>query len=215
MILTRSSIDVAGRRARALEWEGRRVRVYDSAMLALRIGELLADEQVDAYYKRELMESMLVVDVEAARAALEDFDGFLAHAAWEVAGVDMDGSHAAESDGPQVIDWEQDAGHIQATLWQVYGRSFEEIAPRVSLRQLGGLIGACPHETPMGQAVYYRTAKEPKHTKYNSEEVKRFRRLRAHWAIRGAEGAGAARSKNDQMTDMANAFKRMARRAGA
>lgn len=217
MILTRSSIDVGGRRARVLEWEGKRVRVYDDAVLALRVGELLADDQIDAYYKRDLMEAMLVVDVEAAKAAFEDFDGFLAMAAWEVAGVDMDGTHAEESDGAQIIDWEEDAGHIQATLWQVYGRSFEEIGSRVSLRQLGELIGACPHETPMGQALYYRTAKEPKRTKHNEEEIKHFRERKAFWAIEGtAQGSEkAAKSKNDQMTDMAMAFRRMAKKAEA
>lgn len=214
MTLTQSSLEIAGKRARVVEWEGKRVRIYDDAVLALRIGELLSDESVDAYFKRDLLERMLIVDVEAAKAAIQDFDGLLALAAWEVAGIDMDGSHKDESDGPRVIDWEQDAGHIQATLWQVYGRSFGEIGPRVSLHQLGELIGACPHETPMGQALYYRMADEPKHTKGNEEEIKRFRKLRAFWQIKDARGSeGATKHANDRMTDMANAFKRMAKKS--
>ena len=108
-----------------------------------------------------------------------------------------------------MIDWEGDAEVIEASLWQAYSTPFLEIARKVSFRELGHLIGMAPHETPIGQALYYRTADEPKSTKYNQDEIRRFRKLRQAWSLKKQVG-DASPDANDYATSMFEAVKRVA-----
>ena len=186
------------------------MRVYDDALTALKVVALFQDEDVSPWMKRRIVMHLLFPDPEAVAAGLEGLDGFLAYAAWEVAGLDIDGSHEGEY-GARVIDWEQDAEVIEASLWQAYSQPLQDIACKVSFRELGQLVGMAPHETPIGQAIYYRTADEPKSTKYNQDDIARFRKLRHAWALKD-DGApkDAGASANEHATSMFSAMKRVA-----
>ena len=138
----------------------------------------------------------------------------LRKALWEVALIDLDGSHAG---GERVIDWEQDADRIEASLWQAYGMPFEDIRERVSIEQLAALLCALPYETPLGRALYYRTAEEPALTEYNREQVEEFRRLRSLYALDVSDDGrgGDAMERMDAATgDAFAAIAGSARRAG-
>lgn len=209
MRLTQSNLEERGHKIKIIQWEGKRVRVYCDAVTALRVAEMLEDEQLDAYTKRELLEELLIVNKAAAREAIDDFIGFLAEVAWEVAKVDMTGDHASEP-GDKVIDWDKDAKYIEATLWQTYSMSAQEMGRKVSLEQFVDLLANAPYETPMGQAIHYRIAEEPKRTKYNEEEIKHFRKMRDFWALEEQKSKGA-KNCDARMTDAGLAFIRMAK----
>lgn len=186
------------------------MRVYDDARTALKVIALFRDDDVSPWAKRRIVMRLLFPDPDAVEEGIEGLDGFLAHAVWEVAGLDIDGSHGGEY-GSRIIDWEQDAEVIEASLWQAYSQPLQDIARKVSLRELGNLVGMAPHETPIGQAIYYRTADEPKSTKYNQDDIERFRRLRQAWALKDNGAAGVAdASANDHATSMFGAMKRVA-----
>lgn len=208
MLSLLSSIDIEGRRGRILEWEGRPVRVYDDAETALRLIALFCDGEISPAAKQDVSMRLLFPDPEAVAKSFADLGGLLVAAVWEVAGLDIDGSHDVERSA-QVIDWEGDAEVIEASLWQAYSTPFLEIARKVSFRELGHLIGMAPHETPIGQALYYRTADEPKSTKYNQDEIRRFRKLRQAWSLKKQVG-DASPDANDYATSMFEAVKRVA-----
>lgn len=187
------------------------MRVYDDALTALKVIALFGDEDVSPVGKQGILMRLLFPDPEAVAGAVEDMGGFLALAVWEVAGLDIDGSHEGEY-GEKVIDWEQDAEVIEASLWHAYSAPPSEIAAKVSFSEFGQLVGLAPHETPIGQAIYYRVADEPKSTKYNQDEVARFRKLRQAWALKDKGAArSAAAAANDHATSMFGAMKRVAR----
>lgn len=215
MKLTRSSRrDEGGRRYRLIPHEGREVRVYDSAQKALVANEVMADESVSGLAKRRILSQILFVDPDGVLSAVSDLDGLLSKALWEVALIDLDGSHAG---GERVIDWEQDADRIEASLWQTYGMPFEDIRERVSIEQLAALLCALPYETPLGRALYYRTADEPALTDYNREQVEEFRRLRSLYALDVSDDGrgGDAMERMDAATgDAFAAIAGAARRAG-
>lgn len=186
------------------------MRVYDDALTALKVIALFGDEDVSPVGKQGILMRLLLPDPDAVAEAVADLSGFLALAVWEVAGLDIDGSHEGEYGAP-VIDWEQDAEVIEASLWQAYSCPPGDIAAKVSFREFGQLVGLAPHDTPIGQAIYYRVADEPKSTKYNQDEVSRFRKLRQAWALK-TSGAAVDReaASNSHATSMFGAVKRVA-----
>lgn len=208
MSLTRASGRAERGRWSAVAWEGRSIAVYDSAINALRIIELFADGEIDPVTKQGVLEEMLFPDIGAARA-VDDFDGFLAHALWELCGLDIDGSHEGEG-GPRAYDWEEDEQVIRASLYQAYGRPWEELSREVSLRDLTAMMGMVPHDTPLGQAIYYRLGDPPERNKYNAEEVERWHRMAAKWSLEGS-GADRIEQANKRANDMFEALARSAK----
>lgn len=199
----RDSIEVGGRRARFYEIDGQRVAVCDDARTALRIADAIREEYPSAL-KLEIVGRLLFPHYEAM-CSERDFVETLAAALWETAGLDILGRHDGEG-GPRVFDWEQDAGIIRASLLQAYGLTLEQLADAVSYRELAQLMGSVPHDTPLGQALYYRTAKPPKPTKTNREERREFDKRKRFWALRDAEEPQAAASRGEQLNDRANAL---------
>ena len=172
------------RKPTAYLWEGREVLVHADADTSLRIIGLFEDEELDEETKAEILVRLLFPDPAAAMVAVGNgLKPFLAALLWELCGLDVDGSHSAETGGRRVIDFEKDSALIKASVMAAYGKSWEELSAQCTLRELTELLVLAPHETPIGQAVYYRTAKPPKPTKYNQEEVKRFRELQDHYRI--------------------------------
>ena len=207
--MLRSCSDIP-RHVSLLPWEGMSVRVYDDAQTAFKVSELLRDEGVDPETRALIFARLVFVDPEAVGRRVRDYAGIVAAAAWEAAGIDLDGSHSKECSGGQVIDWDGDLDYIRASVFQAYGESWDEISRKVSFRELCALVGLLPDSTVMGQAVYYRTAKPPRQTKWNREQVRAFRERQRFWRI-GREKAGA--SMNDAATDAFNAIARAARKA--
>lgn len=193
--------DERGNRYSVIEHEGQRVRVYDGADTALRLIALLADRDASGLAKSWVATRLLFVDPDAVTAhPWEDFDALLCRLLWEVAGIDADGSHEAER-GRRVIDWEGDAEYIEASLWATYGSSAGDMAKTLTFRDFAKMVGLCPHETPIGQAIYYRTASEPADNGHNGEEIRRFRKLKSAWAL---DGASTASEEYEQASNTAS-----------
>ena len=176
---------------------------YSDAVAALRLLDL-ADEDAPAADKTWVAWRAVFVDAEPAS---KEGPGLLSRAAWELYGIDLDGSHVSECGGKRVIDWEADAQRIAASVRQVYGVAWEQFARETTFRDACAMIGMLPRETPMGTAIYYRTAEAPKFNGRNAEQVQAFRKLQQAYAIEGKNGMADA---NASATDMFNALRRAA-----
>lgn len=172
-----------GCRFRVVEHEGQPVRVYDDADTALRLIALFRDTEVEPGVKQWCAMQLLFPDPQAvAEHEWEDFGSLFSRLLWEMAGIDADDSHAGE-EGPRWVDWEADADYIEASLWRTYGQPSAAMARQLSFREYARMVSLCPHDTPMGQAIYYRTADEPRAGRYNQDEVARFRKMKRAWAL--------------------------------
>lgn len=190
-------------------WEGRRVAVYDDARTCLTVIELFRDEGLTP---KDKLSVLLRLMFEEGFEPFPGFERFLPELLWEACALDVTGEHADECGGDEAVDWEADEQYIRASVLAAYGKTWDEIAETTTLREALSLVLLCPHETPMGQAVYYRTAKPPRETKYNREEVKAFRERRRFWRVKKR-----AESADDPMESMsmaaADTFRALERRA--
>lgn len=178
---------------RVIDVDGRRVRVFDSLGDFLLIRDALQDELLDDEERFQVLLAMLYADPQGVCDALGgEVAHFVSETLWEAFGIDLEGVH--ESDDVRVVDWDEDRDYITATTRSAYGMGFEDFA-QLPYRECCALVGLAPHETPMGQAVYYRTAKPPKPTKYNAEERKHFREARKFWAL----GRRRTRARGEDM----------------
>lgn len=169
-----------------IEVEGRRVRVYDSLADFLLISTALEDESLSDEERWDVLLAMLFPDPQGVCDALgEGVVHFVYECLWEAFGIDIDETH--EADGKKLIDWYEDRDYIVVTTRTAYDMGFDDFS-RLPYKECCALIGMAPHETPMGQAMYYRTAKRPKETKYNREEVKHFKKAQKFWALGSTKG---------------------------
>lgn len=159
---------------------GRRVRVSDSYRNALKIARLAADPLFSDTEKLAVMMRICLPDPERFSEAFGDssVEAFK-EVLWQAFRFDVDGTRSRPE--KQLIDPDQDAARIRVTMRQAYGygREFEELP----YRDVCEMIGMSPHETPMGQALYYRTARPPKSNKYNREQVEAFRKARRFYRL--------------------------------
>ena len=206
--LTRRSRVVNGRRCTEYEYGGAGYEVCDSALNAMLVNELFADEGLDEADKQRLLPAMLFPDPAAAaeRAGRAGFWDMVDAVLWDSMGVDLYGMRGAASAEEPVFDWDEDAGRIRSSLLQAYGVRWDEEAARMSYAEFLDLVSGLMEsgETPLQQAIYYRTAKCPKEDKHNKEYVRAFRARAEHFRLRG-EGAERDRAEA-QDTAMASAF---------
>lgn len=201
--LTCSSRSVNGRYCNRYEYEGAEVDVCDSALTAVLLAELFADEGLEPAEKEALFPAMVLADPGAALAAVGagSLWDMLAAVSWDAFGLDLLGEHSCEVEEP-VFDWAEDAGRIRASLLQAYGLSWDEAAPRTSYADMCDLLAGLMEsgETPLQQAVLYRTAEPPRETRYNRDLVEAFRAKREHYRLRRETSpADAAEAANDAM----------------
>lgn len=215
-LLTRQTKhDSDGRLVSTYTWRGQQVDVFDFARNAILIFELFEDEELEPYYKAQLLVRMLFPDPETTIAvAGDDLGDLLCTIVWDAFGLDItaDHSHAAESE-TAVFDWEEDAGRIRASLLQSYGLDWDEVSRSMSYSDICALLGAmleADAKTPFQQAIAYRTAKPPKRNKHNGDICDAFEARREHFAL-GA-GKGTTKSANDTTADMFAAMKRAAQK---
>lgn len=201
--LTCSSRSVNGRYCNAYRYEGAEIDVCDSALDAVLVAELFADEALDPAEKEALFPAMVLADPDGAIAAVGagSFWDMLDSVSWDAFGLDLLGRRAEQVEEP-VFDWAEDAGRIRASLLQAYGVSWDEAAPRTSYADMCDLLAGLMEagETPLQQAVYYRTAEPPRETRYNRDTVEAFRARREHFRLRREPSAAdAAEAANDAM----------------
>lgn len=176
---------------------------YDDALAALRLMGMLAEPH--ATYDDKLCIAWAIVFCDAKDASRQGFD-LLADCIWELYGMDIAGNHAGECKGKRIIDWDSDADRIAASIRQVYGVSWEQFARETSFRDACAMIGLLPRDTPMGTAIYYRTAEPPAPNGKNGDQIAEFNRIKAHYAIE----QDVLAASNDKMADFFSSLKVMA-----
>ena len=199
--LTTRSGTVNGRFCTTYEYEGAGYDVCDSALNAMLVNELFADTELSEEDKQQLLPAMLFADLPAAieTAGRDGFWDMVDAVLWDAMGVDLYGTRGAAGAEEPVFDWDEDAGRIRASLLQAYGLDWDAVAGSMSYGAFLDLVAGLMEsgETPLQQAIYYRTAKCPKETKNNREYVEAFRARAAHFALH------ADRTEADRM-DAAN-----------
>lgn len=194
------------RRISVFSWGLIGVRVYDDAETALRVIDLFADENLPIDIKASILPKMIFVDPESVLENIDDLSGFLDTLLWELCGLDITDSRKHEN-SEKIIDWDDDESYLSASLFAAYGRTYEELKRELPFRELCTIIGLVPFETPMGQALYYRTAKPPKPTKNNQEERRAFKERQRFFALKKHETKERYASMNDAATSAFAALK--------
>ena len=194
--LTTRSGTVNGRFCTRYEYEGAGYDVCDSAINAMLVNELFADTELSEEDKQQLLPAMLFADLPAAieTAGRDGFWDMVDAVLWDAMGVDLYGTRGAAGAEEPVFDWDEDAGRIRASLLQAYGLDWDAVAGSMSYGAFLDLVAGLMEsgETPLQQAIYYRTAKCPKETKNNREYVEAFRARAAHFALH-ADGTESGR----------------------
>lgn len=199
-------------------WRGREVPVNDDARNMIRVVLLFQDDTLQPHQKWAVLQRMLWPDPDE-RAAVLAFAGadaaeLLDTVLWDMCGIDVTGRHA-DMHEPPVFDWEQDAARIEASVMQAYGVTWDELAAGRTYAEVCDLLGVMlesGEDTPFREAVHYRTAKPPKATKWNREEVRQWHRLKRHYALsqRRGDEADAMEAENRKAADMFAALRRRA-----
>lgn len=174
-----------------LEIQGTPVRVKDTLGDYLLLREMLSDAELSGEERFQLLLAMLYEDGQAVcDHAGEGLVEFVDETAWRAFGLDLWGNHDVDYE-PPVMDWDEDHNRIVATVRRDYGLSFEDLSA-LPYTEAASLIGLASHESPMGQAIYYRTAEPPERTKYNGDLVDAFNEARDFYEL--GKGSGDADS---------------------
>lgn len=185
--LTTRSGTVNGRFCTTYEYEGAGYDVCDSALNAMLVNELFADTELSEEDKQQLLSAMLFADLPAAieTAGRDGFWDMVDAVLWDAMGVDLYGTRGAAGREEPVFDWDEDAGRIRASLLQAYGLDWDAVAGSMSYGAFLDLVAGLMEsgETPLQQAIYYRTAECPRENKNNKEYVEAFRARAAHFAL--------------------------------
>lgn len=187
--LTTQSGTVNGRFCTRYEYDGAEYDVCDSALNAMLVNELFADAELTEEDKQRLLSAMLFPDPAAAleKAGRERYWDMVDSVLWDAMGVDLYGTRGAAASEEPVFDWDEAAGAMSYAAF---------------LDLVAGLMES--GETPLQQAIYYRTAKCPKETKNNKEYIEAFRAKQRHFALRGERADEGRIEARD--TAMASAF---------
>ena len=134
---------------------------------------------------------------------------------WDACGLDVTGTKPHER---AVFDWESDAPRIQASFMSAYGITWDQAADGLSFADVCALLGELVEDdgqTPFAQAIYYRTAKPPRRTKYNGEQCDAWSARRSHFALKAADAspADAMEEQNNRSRDLFAALKAVAKGA--
>lgn len=104
----------------------------------------------------------------------------------------------------KVLDIGQDAPLIWAAFLQCYGVDLKTDARKIHWWEYQDLLASLPDDTRIMQIVSIRARPLPRPTKYNAEERASLIKLKQKYKIR--------RSEEDEMKQLADGFKAMARR---
>lgn len=188
--LTEQSKHINGKLASSYAWEGHEVWVYDSARSALLLEEFFADTELTEKQKSALLPLMVLVEPEkVAESAQNRFSECLAAICWDAFGIDLLDKH--RSNEAPAFDWVEDAGRIRSSFFEVYGIDFDSESENISYRAVCDLLASMIEtgEGSFARAVHYRTAKRPKATKYNKEELKAFDAAKKYYALKTSHKA--------------------------
>ncbi len=214
--LTRKTRHRNGSVVSTYDWIGEQFDVYDSARSGILVIELFHDEELTSDEKIQLLVRMLFPEFEeTVRKAADQIGELLIHIVWEAFGLDIseDQRHASEYEAA-VFDYNEDAGRIRASLLQCFGIEWDEASRRLSYADMCSMLGMlleADTETPLQQAIYYRTATPPERNKHNKDLCDIFEARRQHFALE-KNTESSTKTANDITADMFAAAKRAAQR---
>ena len=188
---------------------GRRVRVCDTVRTFRRVMRALQDEELDTREREIVVLRLVYADPDAvARAFGPDLHEAIQETLWDCFGIDVTGERP--NDGKKAFDLDEDRARIIVTVREAYGMDWDALED-TPYKEACALLLMAPHDTPMGQAVYYRLGKPPKRTKYNGKEISAWREAAEAYRLRGTGDAEDATERANN--EASSAFEAMKRRA--
>lgn len=193
------------------QWQGRSVEVFDSTANAILLLELFNDQELTGEEKSIIVLLRLFprshAEYYARELTSEELTDLLTTILWDAFGLDISEEHKHETsyDKP-VFDFDKDAARIKASFMQAYGLDLAEYASKLPYVDFCGLVGTLMEsgeQTPLSEAITYRTAKPPKTNKYNKEERERFNALRKHYAMNANVSASDQNDATEAMFEAA------------
>lgn len=176
--------------------QGYPVRVYDTLSDFFAVRDALQDDFLDDQDRFHVLLALIFVDPQGVCNALDgDIQSFLAETIWDAFGIDIVGNK--EHDDKRILDWDEDQQRMVVTSRTAYAMGWDDLSA-LPYKEACLLMMGAPHETPMGQAIYYRTQKPPKETKYNKDQVKAWKEAKKFYALK-------TRANTEQSMERANA----------
>lgn len=174
----------------------------------LKLFDLFEDETLKPETKEWVFINLVFKNPEDVKRL--DLDEFVILYMWEVCGLDCKGDKHHEK---QVIDFKQDAERIYASFYADYG--IDLFTEQLDWRQFTALLSGLSHETPIMQAVYYRTCKIPKPQiikgkTINAEEIKAVKEAKAFYALKaqGKQAKDVMERQSKALDDMAASIRK-------
>lgn len=198
-----------GTSAYPYKWNEETVLIRDDTNTVLQVIYLLTRSDVPSDEIKSFFWQTFYVNVNDAWISCDyDPDDFIKlrdSALWDVYGLDMTGEH--DTDEP-LWDFEEDAAIIRASFRQAYGLDWDSVRKSLPFSEFIALIGACPYETPLGKAVYYRNKNtRPKQSKYNKEQIADWDRLHKAFTLKKTSShKDEMKAQSHVMDDMFNAI---------
>ena len=171
---------IAGRHCS--RFEGAWVR--DDALAAFRAMALMRDPEATPEDRAAVLPMVMLPDGGGLALCMR--------AAWELYGIDLTGEHAGECGGQDALDWERDEGIVKASLMAAYGLHWSDAVTCMPYRDLLSMVMLLPRDTPMGQAVYYRTAEVP--DGLSDRQREEWLERRDFWLLEREDDDGSAAS---------------------
>lgn len=95
-----------------------------------------------------------------------------------------------KTEGPQTLDWTQDAALLTAAFKQLYGIELWRDCWTLDWRVFMALVSGVTDESALGGIMDLRARKIPKRTQGNGEYIKELQRQKMIYAIRKPQKAG-------------------------
>lgn len=89
-----------------------------------------------------------------------------------------------KTDGPKLMDIEQDWPYICASFQQAYGIDLYE-DKGIHIQRFQALLQGLPNDTKLAEVIGIRAAEIPTPTKHNGKEIARLTRLKTIYALKG------------------------------
>ena len=184
---------LTAKRKDVIRWHGVDIKVNLSFDNVLLLFDLFTNDEISQHMKLDIAAEMLVYDIEILKALepkrrLELTMDILK----EKLGMKFDDPVNKEpADIMEVeipfYDFEEDAEYIFASFLMDYGVNLIEEQGKLSWEEFIVLFKNLSDETPMKQAIKYRTCEVPKKTKDNGDEVRHIRKMKEKYMLKKAQ----------------------------
>ncbi|ANT40248.1 MULTISPECIES: Gp15 family bacteriophage protein [Bacillus] len=191
-------------------WAGVAIELNLSFDNILKLMELFDDESVPGHIKPNIALNMLIVDnALLTQLSPTEKETLIINVFRDKLNIDLlstnkknemtESHHEEDDDYPDipVVNFTIDAERIYASFLYDYGINLFEQQGKLQWDEFLALFNNLSEKTPMRTAIYYRTCDIPKKDKYNGDERKRIKKMKAIYELPEAKVIREAKELQD------------------